>query len=172
MPPIILVLLQGLFLLLLYLFLARAVRAVVRDIRTSAAPPRAAPPRAGARPAGARSGARQPAPSQRRASRRQPSELVVHTPGGKPRVVALDSEEVRFGRSQQCTVPIEDSYVSEQPAAHLRTSTTVLPMASWSPGCSGAGEVTVLFQLGDLPCCPRIWRRHVKTSGQVTASSL
>jgi pSer/pThr/pTyr-binding forkhead associated (FHA) protein len=46
---------------------------------------------------------------------------VVHTPGGKPRVIPLDSEEIRFGRSQQCTVPIEDAYVSEQHARVYRT---------------------------------------------------
>jgi hypothetical protein len=121
-PQIILVLLQGLFLLLLYLFLARAVRAVIRDVRVSAAPPRTAAPRARAQaPVAARPAGRgRPAP-QRSAPRRPPSELVVHTPGAKPRIVPLDSEEVRIGRSQDCTISVDDSYVSEQHARVYRT---------------------------------------------------
>jgi hypothetical protein len=113
MPPIILVLLQGLFLLLLYLFLARAVRAVIRDVRMSAAPPRPARGRATARPASARVAA---SAGGRRPTRRQPNELVVHSPGTAPRVVPLDSTEVRLGRSDECTVTLQDTYVSEQHA--------------------------------------------------------
>lgn len=107
MPPIILVLIQGLFLLLLYLFVARAVRAVIRDLRMSAAPPRSGRP--ARRPPQGRSGA-----SSQRKVRGRPGELVVHLPSGKPRVVPLDGSEVRFGRSKECTVPLDDSYVSEQ----------------------------------------------------------
>jgi hypothetical protein len=112
MPPSILVLLQGLFLLLLYLFLARAVRAVIQDVRMSAAPPRGRG-RASARPASARAAA---SPSVRRPARRQPAELVVHSPGTAPRVVPLDSTEIRLGRSDECTVTLQDTYVSEQHA--------------------------------------------------------
>jgi pSer/pThr/pTyr-binding forkhead associated (FHA) protein len=121
-PQIVLVLLQGLFLLLLYLFLARAVRAVIRDVRTSAAPPRAAGARGRApAPAGRQAPARGRPASPRAAARRQPSELVVHTPGSKPRIVTLDSEEIRIGRSKDCAITVDDSYVSEQHARVYRT---------------------------------------------------
>jgi pSer/pThr/pTyr-binding forkhead associated (FHA) protein len=109
MPPIVFVLLKGLFLLLLYVFVARAVRAVVRDVRP-AAPARAA----AARPAG-----RPTAPTAPRKTRSQPRELVVHTPEGAPRVLPLDGE-VRIGRAATCTIQLSDSYVSEQHARIFR----------------------------------------------------
>jgi pSer/pThr/pTyr-binding forkhead associated (FHA) protein len=105
MPPIVFVLLNGLFLLLLYVFVARAVRAVVRDVVRAPAPAR--PP---ARPA-----ARATAPTAPRKRRAQPGELVVHVPDGRPRVLPLDGE-IRFGRAPTCTVVLSDTYVSEQHA--------------------------------------------------------
>jgi hypothetical protein len=107
-PPIIFVLLNGLFLLLLYLFVARAVRAVLRDVVRTPAPVRVG---AGARPV-----ARPTAPTAPRRSRSQPREIVVHVPDGRPRVLPLDDEEIRFGRADSCTVRLSDSYVSEQHA--------------------------------------------------------
>jgi pSer/pThr/pTyr-binding forkhead associated (FHA) protein len=106
-PPIIFVLLNGLFLLLLYVFVARAVRAVVRDVVRAPVAVRAG----GARPAPARP----VAPTAPRKTRAQPRELVVHVPDGKPRVLPLDGE-VRFGRAETCTVRLSDNYVSEQHA--------------------------------------------------------
>lgn len=110
MPPIILVLLQALFLILLYVFVARAVRAVVRDVNRAAAPARV--PSAAARP---RPAARPSAPADRRTKGRA-RELVVHSPGDRPRVIALDGREVSFGRGDDCTVPLADSYASERHA--------------------------------------------------------
>lgn len=108
MPPIVLTLLQALFLLLLYVFVARVVRAVLRD--TAGARPRAVPlntPRPAA-PA---------APSRRRKARVPPSELVVHVPSGRPRVVALDGQApISFGRSPSSTVVLDDAYVSDDHA--------------------------------------------------------
>jgi hypothetical protein len=109
-PPVVLTLLQWLFLLLLYVFVARAVRAVVRDL-APAAPSRGGGPRP---PRGA-TAAR---PAQRRA-RTPPRELVVHHPGGRPTVVALGGGEVTFGRDPRCTVPLSDAYASER---HARVS--------------------------------------------------
>lgn len=111
MPPIILVLLQALFLILLYVFVARAVRAVVRDVNRAAAPARM-PVTAAARP---RPPARPTAPAGRR-TRGHVRELVVHSPGDRPRVVALDGREISFGRGHDCTVPLSDSYASERHA--------------------------------------------------------
>lgn len=107
MPPIILWLLQGFFLLLLYIFVWRAVRAVVRDLRAGPPPPRPARVR---RQAGDKAAARPPA------KRAVPSQLVVHVPEGRPRVVELGGQAVLFGRSPSSTVRLEDPYVSDDHA--------------------------------------------------------
>ena len=112
MPPIILWLLQGFFLLLLYIFVWRAVRAVVRDLRSSTAGPRRPP-----RTERAKAAPSSPAPSSRRAS---PSQLVVHVPDGRPRVVDLGNDAVLFGRSPSSTVRLEDPYVSDDHARIYR----------------------------------------------------
>lgn len=107
MPPIILLLLQGVFLLLLYVFVWRAVRAVVRDLRASAPSPR--PPRQ-------RRSVPQPAIAQPETRRATPSQLVVHVPDGRPQVIELTGSPVLFGRSPSCTVRLEDPYVSDDHA--------------------------------------------------------
>jgi pSer/pThr/pTyr-binding forkhead associated (FHA) protein len=115
-PPVILTLLQWLFLLLLYVFVARAVRAVVRDLspaRPTAGRP-VQPPRAQQRQA-AQAASK---PAQRRA-KTPPRELVVHHPGGRPTVHALTSDELILGRDAGCTVPLSDAYASER---HARVS--------------------------------------------------
>ena len=99
MPPIVLAALQILLLVLLYLFVARAVRAVVRDV--------VAPPRSVAtRPASARGGAK--------SAPRPPTELVVHQPSRPPRVIPLDGgHDVTFGRADASTIVLADSFVSD-----------------------------------------------------------
>lgn len=105
MPPIVLQLLQGLFLLLLYVFVARAVRAVVRDLRAAAAPVRAAAPRP------------TPKSAPRERARRPAGELVVHMPDSRPQVIQLNGgSEVTFGRAAESTVRIADPYVSDHHA--------------------------------------------------------
>ena len=104
MPPIVLTLVQGLLLLLLYLFVWRAVRVVVRDV--------AAAPRMVAATA--------PAAARRRGGsedRPPPTELVVHDADGRPRVIPLDGQDITFGRSETSTVVINDPFVSD---AHAR----------------------------------------------------
>jgi pSer/pThr/pTyr-binding forkhead associated (FHA) protein len=113
MAPIVLVAMQAVFLLLLYLFVARAVRAVVKDLRpapATGAPVAAAPARSSgsAKRAAKRSGSGE--------RRRPPGELVVHVPGGRPRVLELGGGEITFGRSEMSTVMLTDSYVSERHA--------------------------------------------------------
>jgi pSer/pThr/pTyr-binding forkhead associated (FHA) protein len=44
------------------------------------------------------------------------SELVVHTPEGRPRVVRLDAHDVTFGRAPASTVVLDDAYVSDHHA--------------------------------------------------------
>jgi pSer/pThr/pTyr-binding forkhead associated (FHA) protein len=107
MPPIILWLLQAVFLLLLYVFVWRAVRAVVRDLRTAAPPPR---------PARQRRSAPRPAASVPEPQRASPTQLVVHVPDARPQVIELSGSPVLFGRSPSCTVRLEDPYVSDDHA--------------------------------------------------------
>lgn len=107
MPPIVLTLLQGLFLLLLYVFVARAVRAVIRDVSAIPSTSRAAVPRAAARTAQRQT---------RRKTRTPPRELVVHIPDGRPRVLALGADAITFGRADASTVALPDPYVSDHHA--------------------------------------------------------
>lgn len=126
MPPIVLTLLQGLFLLLLYIFVARAVRAVLRDI-SAPAPARPAqqrrtqrvtqPPAARAAQ-GAQGKGKKPKKGQPK--RIAPGELVVHTPDHQPHVLALDGTTVTVGRSPEATVTLDDPYVSDHHAKMYR----------------------------------------------------
>ena len=96
-------------LLLLYLFLAQALRAVVVDLygpRRKAGPP--------PRPAVAR-----PSEPPARRSRKIPKELVVHPPAGTPQVVKLTGHGVTLGRSGQANVHLEDVYISDEHAQIL-----------------------------------------------------
>lgn len=107
MPPIILWLLQGVFLLLLYVFVWRAVRAVIRDLRA---------PVPGPRPVRPRRSSAEPAAAAAETRRAVPSQLVVHFPDGRPKVIELTGSPVLFGRSPSCTVRLEDPYVSDDHA--------------------------------------------------------
>lgn len=114
MDPMVLLLLRGLVLVLLYLFVARAVRAVLRDLRAApavAAPTPARTSRKGAKDRDKRRGKDRPAPR----------ELVVHQPDSRPRVLALDGvDEITFGRTETSTVILTDPYVSERHARVYR----------------------------------------------------
>lgn len=108
MPAIVLTLLQALLLLLLYVFVGRAVRAIVRDMaRPQPVRPARPPRRARSAPA---PGAAEQEP------RVVPGQLVVHTPGGRPQVVELDAKPVTFGRAGGVTVRLDDPYVSDRHA--------------------------------------------------------
>jgi pSer/pThr/pTyr-binding forkhead associated (FHA) protein len=111
-PPIVLTLVQGLLLVLLYWFVARAVRAVIRDLRATSAAAASSPPRREAsagRPSKRSGGGRD-------AVRAAPSQLVVHQPDAKPEVVVLDSHDVTFGRAEASTVVLSDPYTSDHHA--------------------------------------------------------
>ncbi|GGI02912.1 FHA domain-containing protein [Egicoccus halophilus] len=96
-------------LLLLYLFLARTLRAVVVDLY---GPRRTSPPTA--RPAAAT-----PAPSPRK-SRKTPREIVVHRPDGGSRTFGLGGHGVTMGRSSAAAdVVVDDVYVSDEHAQIL-----------------------------------------------------
>lgn len=107
MPAIVITLMQGLLLLLLYLFIARAVRAVLRDVSVTAPAARSAArprPEAPARPRG------------QRGKRTPPGQLVVHRTDRGPQVVPLDGASVVFGRAADATVQLADPYTSDRHA--------------------------------------------------------
>jgi hypothetical protein len=108
MPLELLTLLKFGLLLLLYLFLASTVRAVVVDLygprRRSRSPSRpAVAPAAGS--------------GDHRKGRRPPREIVVHHASGRPQVVALRGDGLVLGRARSADLPLEDVYVSDEHAS-------------------------------------------------------
>ena len=108
MPMALLTLLKFVLLILLYLFIAKVIRAVLADLygprRKAQAPPRPAV----ATP--------QQAP---RKSRKLPREVVVHPPSGRPSTHQLAGSGVILGRSAAATVILDDVYVSDEHAELL-----------------------------------------------------
>lgn len=116
MAPIVLPLLQGAFLLLLYLFVWRIARVVLRDIRSSAAAAQPVQPARQIVPA-APTPTRPPSPRDLKgAFRAPPRELVVHRAGGNATVLPLDGAPISFGRAAPATVVLDDPYVSDSHA--------------------------------------------------------
>jgi pSer/pThr/pTyr-binding forkhead associated (FHA) protein len=104
MPPIFLLAVKVAFLVVLYLFVARAVRAVVLDVfgpRAERRRPRSRPT-APSRPV--------PRTGPGRPARHQPRELVVTDEGGR-RTVPLNGP-MTVGRAATCDVVLADTYVS------------------------------------------------------------
>ncbi len=101
MPPIVFTVLQVLFLVLLYAFVARAVRWVIKDIASPGVAVQAIPA----------------APSRGRPAkpkRVRPRELVIHFPDSAPRVLPLEEgRAVTFGRHATATVVLTDPYASD-----------------------------------------------------------
>jgi pSer/pThr/pTyr-binding forkhead associated (FHA) protein len=104
-PVVVLTIVKLVLLALLYLFLFRMVRTVAMDLygpgKRKAAPP----------PRPAIANAEQP-----KRTRKQPRELVVHPPDGRPTVVPLGERRVTLGRADGASVVIEDVYVSDEHA--------------------------------------------------------
>jgi len=94
MPPIVLTTLKFLFLALLYLFIARAVRVIWLDL-------------VGSRSSRKRQQSSQPSGRRRGA----PRSISVAEPDKPVRTFTL-SEELTFGRSESCDVALEDTYTS------------------------------------------------------------
>lgn len=105
MPEFVLTILKYLFLSLIFLFLARAVRAMYLEVAGSRAPRRQA------RPA---------APAAAPAAGRAPDKVAVILPdGSRPAVYSLD-DELMIGRSSKCQVVLSDTYVSQVHARIFR----------------------------------------------------
>ena len=101
MPELILAILKYLFLLLIFLFLARAVRAMYLEVAGS----RSAP-------------AREDLDAKPRAAK-PPEKVTVVGADGKPRTFDLD-EELIIGRADKCHVVITDPYASQVHARIFR----------------------------------------------------
>jgi pSer/pThr/pTyr-binding forkhead associated (FHA) protein len=112
MPPIFLLAVKIAFLVVLYLFVARAVRAVVLDVFG----PRAARRRPRSRP----SALTRPVPRSGpgRPARRLPRELVVSDEAGRRTVPLQDS--LTIGRAATSDVVVSDTYVSNVHARIFR----------------------------------------------------
>jgi pSer/pThr/pTyr-binding forkhead associated (FHA) protein len=102
MPPIFLLAVKVAFLVVLYLFVARAVRAVVLDVFGPRAQRR--------RPAQAAARVAPPRQPPARPSRRMPKELVVTDADGTRTVPLKDS--ITLGRAATCDLALSDTYVS------------------------------------------------------------
>lgn len=101
MPAIVLDLLKYAFLFILYLFVARAVRAIYLELRpqTYSAPPR-----------------KSAAVAPTRKTRKPPGRVVV-VEGDELKGKSFDlGDEVTIGRSDKCTVKLEDTYISQMHA--------------------------------------------------------
>jgi len=101
MPELVLDLLKYVFLIVLYIFIAGAVKAVYRELRPSAA-------RTGT---GSRAPAAAPRPPSKR-SRKAPSKLAVIEGPLKGKSYGL-GEELTIGRAEKCHIVVDDTYVSQ-----------------------------------------------------------
>ncbi len=100
MPDLVLDLLKYAFLAMLYIFIARAVRAIYLELRPAgnAAAPRRSPPPAAAPAA--------------RAKKKAFRKAVVVEGDKKGRTLEL-ADELTVGRAEKCHLVLEDSYVSQ-----------------------------------------------------------
>jgi pSer/pThr/pTyr-binding forkhead associated (FHA) protein len=100
-PVFVLTILKVLFLALLYLFLARAIRVIYLDLVGPRAPQRAT------------ASASTPAPKRKRA---RPRELFVTEADGVARTFPMENEPLQIGRSDSCQVVLQDTYASQMHA--------------------------------------------------------
>lgn len=113
MPTIVLDLLKYVFLAVLYIFMARAVRAIYVELKPSRT--RAA---AAKRP--------QPSKQQSRRSKRSPSSVKVIEGGDlKGKTFSLESE-LLVGRGEKCQIVIDDAYASQVHARFFRRDDAVM----------------------------------------------
>lgn len=110
MPEAVLDILKYFFLFLIFLFLARAVKAMILEI----SPPKAARPARGA----------VAAPGAVKASGKAPEKMSVTAPGDKPRAFDV-GDELIIGRAEKCHVVIGDSYASQVHARVFRKQDSV-----------------------------------------------
>ena len=108
MPELVLVLLKYVFLFVLYIFVARAVKAVYLELRPATT--------SGGRRA--RAAAPSPRPPSKR-SKKAPRKVAVVEGPLKGKSYEL-GEELTIGRAEKCHIMVDDTYVSQ---VHARAST-------------------------------------------------
>jgi pSer/pThr/pTyr-binding forkhead associated (FHA) protein len=101
-PQLALTILKYLFLALIFLFLARAVRAMYLEINGPRSPRTPAAPAAATRKAG-----------------KSPDKVALLLSGQRPRLYDL-GDELILGRSDKCHIPLGDTYVSQVHARVFR----------------------------------------------------
>ncbi|HEX2177924.1 MAG TPA: FHA domain-containing protein [Actinomycetota bacterium] len=111
MPEAVLDILKYFFLFLIFLFLARAVKAMFLEISGPRASRPMAPPVGGVAPV--------PRPAGR-----APEKMAVTAPGSKPRMFDI-GDELIIGRADKCHVVIGDSYASQIHARVFRRQDAV-----------------------------------------------
>lgn len=107
MPPVVLAILKYLFLLLIFLFLIRAVRAMMYEI------------------SGPRVKRQNATPTVRKPRVKAPDRLAVTPPGGKPQQFEI-VDELILGREARCHVVLTDTYASQVHARVFRRGESVL----------------------------------------------
>jgi pSer/pThr/pTyr-binding forkhead associated (FHA) protein len=118
MPNLVLDLLKYAFLAVLYIFLARAVKAIYLELR----PPTARRPAPARAPAPAPAAARPPA----RRSKKAPRKLtIVEGDSHKGKSLPL-SDELIVGRAEKCHLVLNDTYVSQVHARFFAKGDTYL----------------------------------------------
>ena len=96
MPALVLDLLKYVFLAVLYIFVARAVRAIYMELRPASTPSRATSP--------------SKAPARR--SKKPPTKLAVIEGTLKGKTLTLNDELI-VGRGEKCHLVLDDNYVSQ-----------------------------------------------------------
>ncbi len=113
MPTIVLELLKYVFLAILYIFMARAVRAIYLELKPTSSRTRA--PRAKA----------QPKAQPKRSGKSPRSIKAIEGEGLKGKTFELDGE-LLIGRGDHCQIKVEDAYASQVHARLFRRGESVM----------------------------------------------
>ena len=116
MPQLVLELLKYVFLVMLYIFIARAVKAVYVELR---------PPSTGRRPTGRRSQA--PAPTRPASRKGKAARKVAIVEGASSKGKSFElGDELIIGRADKCHIVLDDTYVSQMHARIYPRDGTVM----------------------------------------------
>ena len=101
MPPLVLTILKVVFIALLYLFIARAVRVIYLDLVGPRVP---------------RASAKQSTPAPARKRRGQPKSVLVTDSDGGANTYPMTQEPLSIGRAESCQIVLADTYASQMHA--------------------------------------------------------
>ena len=116
MPQLVLELLKYVFLVMLYIFIARAVKAVYVELR---------PQPTGRRPSGRRAQAPAPARAASRKGKAARKVAIVEGASSKGKSFEL-GDELIIGRADKCHIVLDDTYVSQMHARIYPRDGTVM----------------------------------------------